>query len=171
MDEWEREGFRSANKELRYQIADIMDAYERQRVELAEVQQQMTAVRCTATSSDGLIAVTVDIVGVVTDVQLEPQALHTTSEKLGKSIAETAKQAARLAQQRAAEMATPVTDIVGAMPDLPDMLPGAPSLRESTTSIEEATASTPIAAADDDYYDDDDYDLDWRNPHNSSRFG
>ncbi|WP_330257101.1 YbaB/EbfC family nucleoid-associated protein [Nocardia sp. NBC_00565] len=130
MESWELDGLRSANYGMRNQVDHIMDALAEQRTQIAAVQEQLTTVRATATSSDGLVEVTVDSGGVLTEVKFGPKALQAKPEDLGRSVTEAGQAAARLAQQRNAEIIAPIAAATDAMPDLPDLVPGAPSLRE-----------------------------------------
>lgn len=136
MEQWEREGLRSANNGMRNQIDYIMDAYEKQQVQLAEIRPQLDALRARASSSDQLVEVTVDSAGVVTDVQLTAQAMRTKPEHLGRAIVEAAQAAARAARTKHDALIAPLVDIAELMPDLPDLVPDAPSWRDTRESAE-----------------------------------
>lgn len=122
--------------------------YEVQRSQLEDIREELSEVSATASSSDGSIEVTVDHSGVVTDVRLEPRALHGAAADLGRAITEAARAAARQAHQQVTETIGPIEEIVGRMPDPDDLLPGAPSLREP--DVDEPP--TPVVDEDDDYY-------------------
>lgn len=130
MDRWERDGLRSANSGIRNQVDHILDALAEQRAHLTDVHEKLSAVRCTAESADGLVEVTVDAGGVLTDVRFTQAALRVTPEQLGRSVTEAGREAARLAREQHAEIISPIVDEAGAVPDLPDLVPGAPSWRE-----------------------------------------
>ena len=134
MDRWEREGLRSANNGMRNQVDHILNQLDEQRALLSEVQEKLDAARCTAKSADGLVEVTTDSGGVVTDVQFTTEAVRSTPQQLGRSVTEAAREAARLAREQTREIMAPVTAAADAMPDLSDLVPGAPSLRESHES-------------------------------------
>ncbi|MFE9327712.1 YbaB/EbfC family nucleoid-associated protein [Nocardia sp. NPDC052278] len=128
--------------------------YEMQRAQLADVRDELSAMSVSASSRDGLVEVTVDQSGILTDVRLEPRALRGAAADLGRAVTEAAREAARLAHQKVSETISPIEDIVGRMPDPEDLLPGAPSLREpEATTVEQPT---PVAYEDDEY--DDYYD-------------
>jgi DNA-binding protein YbaB len=129
MDDWEREGLRSANFGMRNQVDHLLDQLDEQRACLAVAQEKLDAARCTAKSADGLVEVTTDASGVVTDVQFSVEAVRSTPEQLGRSVTEAARSAALLARQQTVEIMAPLTAVTDAMPDLPDLVPGAPSLR------------------------------------------
>ncbi|MFQ6394932.1 YbaB/EbfC family nucleoid-associated protein [Nocardia sp. KC 131] len=130
MDRWEREGLRSANFGMRNQVDHILDTLAEQRARLCEVQQQLDTVRCTATSTDGLVEVTVDSAGALTDVRFTQDALRSTVEQLGRSVTEAGRAAVRRAHEQTKEIIAPVAAVADAMPDLADLVTGAPSLRE-----------------------------------------
>ncbi|WP_433202733.1 YbaB/EbfC family nucleoid-associated protein [Nocardia sp. CA-107356] len=129
MDRWEREGLRSANFGIRNQVENILDALAEQRAHQAEVQRKLDTARCTATSADGLVEVTVDNSGVLIDVRFTADAARSTAEQLGRSVTEAGREAARRMREQTTQTLAPVAAAVHAMPDLPDLVLGAPSLR------------------------------------------
>ncbi|WP_433710598.1 YbaB/EbfC family nucleoid-associated protein [Nocardia sp. CA-084685] len=136
MDQWELESLRSANNGMRNQIDYAMDIYEKQQAQLAEIQQQLDALRVQASSSDQLAEVTVDSAGVVTDVRLTAQAMRAKPENVGRAIVEAAQAAARAARSQHDALIAPIVDIAELMPDLPDLVPGSPSWRDARESAE-----------------------------------
>lgn len=136
MDQWELESLRSANNGMRNQIDYIMDVYEKQQAQLAEIQQQLDALRVRASSSDQLVEVTVDGAGVVTDVRLTAQAMRAKPENVGRAIVEAAQAAARSARSQHDALIAPIVDTAELMPDLPDLVPEAPSWRDARESAE-----------------------------------
>ncbi|MGO4616387.1 YbaB/EbfC family nucleoid-associated protein [Nocardia sp. 2YAB30] len=134
MDRWEREGLRSANYGMRNQVDYILNQLAEQRAHLSEVQEKLAAARSVAKSADGLVEVTTDSGGVVTDVRFAAEAVRSSLEQLGRSVTEAAREAARLASEQTQEIIAPITAAADAMPDLSDLVPGAPSLREPLES-------------------------------------
>ncbi|WP_328407945.1 YbaB/EbfC family nucleoid-associated protein [Nocardia sp. NBC_00403] len=130
MDQWERDGLRSTNSGIRNQVERILDTFTGQQAQLAAAYEQLAAVRASASSADGLVTVTVDGAGVLTDVRFAQQAFRSTPETLGRSVTEAAQEAARLANKQNEAITAPIAAGADAMPDLPDLLPGAPSLRD-----------------------------------------
>ncbi|MEV5834894.1 YbaB/EbfC family nucleoid-associated protein [Nocardia sp. NPDC052112] len=130
MDRWEREGLRSANFGMRNQVEYILDALAEQRTKRDEVQPKLDTARATATSADGLVEVTVDNSGVVIDVRFAANAARSTPEKLGRSVTEAGREAARSMREQTTQLLAPVAAAVHAMPDLPDLVLGAPHLRK-----------------------------------------
>ncbi|WP_328404717.1 YbaB/EbfC family nucleoid-associated protein [Nocardia sp. NBC_00403] len=131
MEQWERDGLRSANFGMCNQVEHILDTLAKQRAQVSEVYEQLAAVRASACSADGLVTVTVDGAGVLTDVRFAQEAFRSTPEKLGKSVTEAGREAARLATEQNEAITAPIAAGADAMPDLPDLVPGAPSLRDS----------------------------------------
>ncbi|GAB2561334.1 YbaB/EbfC family nucleoid-associated protein [Nocardia heshunensis] len=129
MDRWEREGLRAANAGTRNQVDHMLDILEEQQIYLIGVQDKVTAIRATATSGDRLVAVTVDAAGLVAEVSIEPEALRGNADDLGRSVAETARQAAAAARAKVQELLAPVLESAESMPDFADLVPGAPSMR------------------------------------------
>ncbi len=126
--------------------------YEQQKAQLTDIRDELSALSAKAGSRDGAVEVTVDQSGMVTDVRLEPRALHGAAADLGRAVTEAAREAARLAHQRVSETIGPIEDIVGSMPDPELLLPGAPSLREPDVA-EEPAAVVHEDDEYDDYYD------------------
>ncbi|MCP9625440.1 YbaB/EbfC family nucleoid-associated protein [Nocardia otitidiscaviarum] len=130
MERWEKDSLRAGDHAIRNRVNNILDAVDEQHARLARVVEQLDAVRCTATSADGLVEVTVDVAGVLTDVRFAAGALRNEPEKLAASVTQAGRAAARLAHDRHRELLAPVAGAAEHLPDLPDLVPGAPSLRE-----------------------------------------
>ncbi|MEU7630363.1 YbaB/EbfC family nucleoid-associated protein [Nocardia sp. NPDC049220] len=131
MDHWEREELHSATFGMRKQVDQMLDVLAEQRARLDEIQQQLVTAQYTASSSDGLVEVTVDSAGVPTEVRFTKGALRNTVDQLGRSTTEAAREAARRAQEQVRQLVTPIAAAADVLPDLPDLMPGAPSLRGS----------------------------------------
>ncbi|WP_433760115.1 YbaB/EbfC family nucleoid-associated protein [Nocardia sp. CA-135398] len=128
--------------------------YDMQRAQLADVRDELSAISATAGSRDGLVEVTVDQSGIVTEVRLDSRALRGAAADLGRAVTEAAREAARLAHQKVSETIGPIEDIVGRMPEPEDLLPGAPSLREPDAEVVQEPAPVPHEDDEyDDYYD------------------
>lgn len=135
MDQWQRDALRSANDELRSQVHRLMDAFERQQQQVAEVRQRLAEVRASASSSDGGVEVTVDSVGAVLEVRVTPAAMRVTAEQLSGTITAVAREAVCRAKEQTETVLAPLTEAAGELPDLPDLLPGAPSFRETGADL------------------------------------
>ncbi|RJO75148.1 YbaB/EbfC family DNA-binding protein [Nocardia panacis] len=129
MDRWEREGLRAANTGTLNQVDHMLDILKEQQAYLKNVQEKMTTLRATATSTDRLVTVTVDAAGVVTEVRFDQEALRGNADELGRSVAETARQAAAAARGQVQELLAPVLESAESMPDFSDLIPDAPSMR------------------------------------------
>lgn len=131
MDQWQRDALRSANDGLRNQVHELMDAFERQQQQVAEVRRQLAEIRVSASSSDGGVEVAVDSAGAVLEVRVTPAAMRVTAEQLSRTITAVAQEAVRRAKEQTETVLAPLAEAADELPDLPDLLPGAPSLRES----------------------------------------
>lgn len=122
------------NGALRDQVDSLLEIFEQQRSELAEVQGRLAEMTGEAWSSDSLVRVTANVAGVPTHVHLAPEAFkRSTPEKLARSMTEAAQAAARAASARSQQAFASITDVAGEIPDLPDLVPGAPSIKELFT--------------------------------------
>lgn len=116
------------NAAMRQQVNSLLEGLDRQAAALNSVQAQVAEVTGRATSADGLVTVTVNAAGIVTDVQFAPSAFdRSTPDKLARSVVAVAQQAAADAQQKVDAVLAPVR---GDLPDLPDIFPGAPALKD-----------------------------------------
>jgi DNA-binding protein YbaB len=120
--------FEARNAALRSQVDTMLANLERQTAELKQAQAEALAKTGRATSQDGLVEVTVNAGGIVTDVKFAPAAFErSTPEKLARSVVQTIQQAALSAREQADAALAPFQE---GLPDLPDMFPGAPSLKD-----------------------------------------
>jgi DNA-binding protein YbaB len=116
------------NAAMRQQVNSLLAGLNRQFTALQEAQLQAAEVTGRATSADDLVTVTVNAVGIVTDVQFASSAFdRSTPDKLARSVVTVAQQAANAAQQQVEDALAPAR---GELPDLPDVVPGAPSLKD-----------------------------------------
>lgn len=116
------------NAALRGQVDAMLANLERQTAELKQAQAEAMAKVGRATSQDGLVEVTVNAGGIVTDVKFAPAAFErSTPEKLGQSVVATIQQAALSAREQADAALAPYQE---GIPDLPDLFPGMPSLKD-----------------------------------------
>lgn len=120
--------FEARNAALRSQVDSMLANLERQTADLKQAQAEALAKTGRATSQDGLVEVTVNAGGIVTDVKFAPAAFdRTTPEKLGRSVVQTIQQAALSAREQADAALAPFQE---GLPDLPDLFPGMPSLKD-----------------------------------------
>ena len=133
------------NAAMRQQVNSLLAGLDRQTAALHSAQAQVAEVTSQATSADGLVAVTVNAAGIVTDVKFTPSAFdRSTPDKRARSVVAVIQQAAADAQQQVEAVLAPVR---GDLPDLPDVFPGAPSLQDL---LSPPAARRPPKSQDDD---------------------
>lgn len=116
------------NAAMREQVGALLDGLTRQTAALRAAQARAARLTGRASSPDGLVTVTVNAAGVVTDVGFAASAFtRSTPEKLARSVAAAAQQAAAEARRQVEALMAPVQ---GDLPDLPDVFPGAPPLKD-----------------------------------------
>ncbi|WP_227984233.1 YbaB/EbfC family nucleoid-associated protein [Nocardia spumae] len=165
MADAEQEAARARNEALRLQVDSLLETFEQQRRELAEVQRQLAETTAEAWSSDGLVRVVANVAGVVLEVHLIPEAFkRSTPDKLGKSMAEAAQAAARQAAELSQRAFAPIQDVAGDVPDLSDIVPGAPSLKDlMSTLLPDPAAPGADERPEPPAFDDEDEDDYYRN--------
>lgn len=132
------------NAAMRQQVDTLLAGLDRQTAALRSAQEQVSEVTNRVTSADGLVTVTVNAAGILTDVQFAPSAFdRSTTDRLARSVVTVAQQAAATVQQQLDAVLAPVR---GDLPDLPDLFPGAPSLQDLLPSP--ATRRPPRAQDD-----------------------
>ena len=116
------------NAAMRQQVNSLLADLNRQSAALQKAQMQAAEVTSRATSADGLVTVTVNAVGIVTDMQFAPSAFdRSTPDKLARSVVAVTQQAASAAQRQVEDALALVR---GELLDLPAVVPGAPSLKD-----------------------------------------
>ncbi|ATL65164.1 YbaB/EbfC family nucleoid-associated protein [Nocardia terpenica] len=156
----EPDALRAGNEALRDQVDSLLETFEEQRRQLAEVHQRLAATTVEAWSSDNLVRVVSNIAGVPLEVHLVPEAFkRSTPEKLGRSITEAVEAAARSAAVQSQQAFAPIQELAGAIPDFSDIVPGAPSIKDliGTRRPEPPRAPSPA------FLDDEDEDEYYRN--------
>lgn len=132
------------NAAMRQQVDTLLAGLDRQTAALRSAQEQASEITNRATSADGLVSVTVNAAGILTDVQFAPAAFdRSTTDKLARSVVAVAQQAAATVQQK---VDAALALVRGDLPDLPDLFPGAPSLKDLLPSP--ATRRPPSAQHD-----------------------
>ncbi|WP_306359755.1 YbaB/EbfC family nucleoid-associated protein [Nocardia sp. CC227C] len=127
MDSAERADLRSPADAAREQIDQVVDALGDQQTRLAEIHQRLNTLRCTAESADGLVEVTVDATGVLTDVRFDADARRISLEQLGTAVAAAGREASKRAQARTWELMASFAPSTGQLPTAAGMVPGAPN--------------------------------------------
>ncbi|MDQ4009200.1 MAG: YbaB/EbfC family nucleoid-associated protein [Actinomycetota bacterium] len=135
------------NAAMRQQVNSLLAGLNRQSAALQSAQTQAAEVTGRATSADGLVTVTVNAVGIVTDVQFAPSAFdRSTPDKLARNVVAVTQQAADAAQRQVEDALAPAR---GELPDLPDVVPGAPSLKDLLPNMSWMSRSPQRSPEDD----------------------
>ena len=96
---------RDANRELRARLDDVFGQYHRLRSGLDDLQEELSEVRASAMSADGLITVTVDQRGQLVDLRLDTQIHRAlTPDELSAAIVTTTGRAVTAATEQVAEL-------------------------------------------------------------------
>ncbi len=154
----DRAATQAAGEILRESVDELMATFERQRAEMAEVEQRLAATTVTAWSADNLVRVDANTAGVPVDVRLTPEAFkRSTPEKLGRSILEAVQSAARQATEVSRQAWAPLTELAGDIPDLPDIAPGMPSIKSVVDNLFPDPVTDPVPAEPMNDEDEDEY--------------
>lgn len=154
----DRAATQAASEILRESVDELMATFERQRTEMAAVEQRLAATTVTAWSADNLVRVDANTAGVPVDVHLTPESFkRSTPEKLGRSILEAVQSAARQATEVSQQAWAPLAALADDVPDLPDIAPGMPSIKSVVDSLFPDPVTTPAPAEPMDTEDEDEY--------------
>lgn len=135
------------NAAMRRQVDSLLDGLHRQAAALKSAQARAGEVTSQATSADGLVTVTVNAAGIVTDVQFKPSVFdRCTPDKLARGVVAASQRAAADAQRKVDAVLAPIR---GELPDLPDVFPEAPALRDLLPG--NPRPQRPPAPEDDDF--------------------
>ena len=145
------------NESRRHQLTEVLALVEEQMADIAEVQRKQAELTASAQAADGLVEVTVNAHGHLTDTVIDETYLDEFEfEELAGHITEAAQTAIRTVAARVAELMAPITARRQALPPLSTVVEGAPDLRDLTpTPVESAVVAAP--RADPDHNDDTDY--------------
>lgn len=142
---FDREGLRVREQELQGQIDSMLATLDRQTQDLHAAQQQVTQLRVTGESADGLVQVVVNSVGGVVEVHLAPDAFRRSSpESLGRAMTDAARRAGVAAHAESMRIMGSIVSATETLPDLPDLVPGAPSLRDFLPPLVPEGGGTPV---------------------------
>ena len=83
----------------------IQDQYRQMAEDIRAMRRQLTEIRATAASEDGLIRATVDGAGVLVDLRLDPRVHRIPVATLAKDITDTVASAGRDAQEQGVAIA------------------------------------------------------------------
>jgi DNA-binding protein YbaB len=112
--------------ELREKVSGLLGEFESRTERLRQAQQAAAVVTATLTSPDGLVRVTVDATGMVTELHLAPSVFdRTRPDALARTLRDLLRRAASQVRRQTSELMRPLTED---LPDLSDISEGAPSL-------------------------------------------
>lgn len=158
MTDTDRAATQAASEILRESVDELMATFERQRTEMADIQQRLATTTVTAWSADNLVRVDANTAGVPVEVHLTPEAFkRSTPEKLGRSILEAVQSAARQASEVSQQAWAPLTALAEDTPDLPDIAPGMPSIKSVVDSLFPDPVTDPVPAEPLNDEDEDEY--------------
>lgn len=135
MQEWDREALRSASNALRDEIDRVRAVLEKQQAWMGEIRDRLAQLRIQATSSDGLVEVTVDADGTVIRTRVTAKAMRSTPDKVEAAFTEAARAAARAAREHSESLVAPLAAEADTAPDLSDLVPGMPGVREMRAKL------------------------------------
>lgn len=132
------------NAAMRETVDQLMDKFNRQTAQLREAQQAASELSAELSSPDGLVKVTVDAQGTLTDLTLAQTTFERTRpEALARTIKDLIRQGTLQVKQQQAELFRPLT---AGMPDLSEIVEGAPSLAGLMPDIPDFTEPEPEPA-------------------------
>lgn len=139
------------NEARRHQLTEVLALVEEQMADIAEVQRKQAELTASAVAADGLVEVTVNAHGHLTNTVIDETYLEDFEfEELSGHITEAAQTAIRTVAARVAELMAPITERRQALPPLSTVVEGAPDLRDLTpTPLESLVVAAPRADPDD----------------------
>lgn len=124
-----------SNDALRHQVTEVLALVQEQMADVAAMQTKQAELRVTGTAADGMVKVTVNAGGQLTQTVIDESYLDEHEfEELADHITEAAQAAVRDAMRQVSEMLVPISERRKAFPSLSDIVEGAPDLRALTPS-------------------------------------
>jgi DNA-binding protein YbaB len=112
-------------------MTDVLAQVQEQMADLAAVQRKQAELTASSTAADGLVEVTVNAHGHLTETVIDEAYLEEFEfEELPGHITEAAQGAIRKAATQIAEMMAPILERRRALPGLAEVIDGAPDLRD-----------------------------------------
>jgi DNA-binding protein YbaB len=112
-------------------MTDVLAQVQEQMADLAAVQRKQAELTASATAADGLVEVTVNAHGHLTQTVIDETYLDEFEfEELSGHITEAAQLAIRNAATRMQEMMAPILERRKSLPGLSEIIDGAPDLRD-----------------------------------------
>lgn len=128
-------------------MTDVLAQVQEQMADLAAVQRKQAELTASATAADGLVEVTVNAHGHLTQTVIDENYLDEFEfSELPEHITEAAQAAIRNAATQIAEMLAPILERRKTLPGLSEVMEGAPDLREFMPSgFESSVVTAPRA--------------------------
>jgi DNA-binding protein YbaB len=134
------------NDLMRVEIDGLLEEFAQANDHLAKTQSDLASTTVTTWSTDNLVKVDSNAIGIPVDLHIEPTAFkHCTPDELARSVLEAMQTAARQADQAGQHAITPFQALAAGIPDLPDLIPGAPSVKDL---FADTSVTSPAAPAD-----------------------
>jgi DNA-binding protein YbaB len=128
-------------------MTDVLAQVQEQMADLAAVQRKQAELTASATAADGLVEVTVNAHGHLTQTVIDETYLDEFEfEELSGHITEAAQGAIRTAATQIAEMMAPILERRKTLPGLSEVMGGAPDLRDfMPPGFESSVVTAPLA--------------------------
>ncbi len=129
---------------MKNQVDELLEQFNRQTEQLHEAQAAAAQATATLTSPDGLVTVTVDAAGVLSQLRFAPNTFERSNpESLARTVQDLVRRGTLQVKQQVAELMRPLTED---LPDLSDFIEGAPSLKGLLPEIPDYRPPEPEAA-------------------------
>lgn len=131
-------------------MTDVLAQVQEQMADLAAVQRKQAELTASATAADGLVEVTVNAHGHLTQTVIDEAYLDEFEfSELADHITEAAQAAIRNAATQIAEMMAPILERRKSLPGLSEIIDGAPDLRDfKPPGFESSVVTAPRAQAE-----------------------
>lgn len=140
----ERARLDARSAELREKVDELLGDFTARTEALRQAQQAAAAVTATLTSKDGLVRVSVDATGLVTELHIAATAFdHTRPDTLSRTISDLLRQATIQVRRQTAELMRPIRE---GLPDLSAISDDAPKLDDMLPKIPQYPAPEPNSA-------------------------
>lgn len=134
------------NAAMRNQVDELLEQFKRQTDQLRDAQQAAAALTAELTSPDGLVRVTIDAAGTLSELRIAPTAFERTKpDALSRTITDLVQRGTVQVKQQAADLMRPLTE---GLPDLSDLVEGAPSLAGLVPKIPDFAPPEPHTPTD-----------------------
>jgi DNA-binding protein YbaB len=132
-------------------MTDVLAQVQEQMADLVAVQRKQAELTASSTAADGLVEVTVNAHGHLTNTVIDETYLDEFEfEELSGHVTEAAQAAIRAAAAQITEMMAPILERRKTLPGLSEVMDGAPDLREfMPPAFESSVVTAPRAKSED----------------------